>query len=406
MDHTLAVDARQTLNTNEDFAKLSSSVLKGDETLSGSDDKIEGILVSNGYLPGPKKDAAAREGQKKVAVGLVQSTIRGGNPQEAVDLMDSKEMLGRLGDQENGLRNAAQAAIEKKKSADQKKNNIGIIERVGTLAATLQEKGTPDATTRGILTAIGKEANDPEVTAAIESVLGNLPTAEEREAAIATAGIGATNVKQKQLEDAGVGEQAAALVAIGGGQVSIAANPEDLGPKEKAALRDKIANVRQAARSLEKILPQITPETVGLFAGFSENVGGVLQQLPGIRTVGNTAAGRALGLDKNTVANVKKLRKDFLASIGRISQFILNQKQRLSNQQLDMAREAVGLLEVSTSAETSQGIVRNLIDTAREVEQGLMDDLLKGKVIDTRDISEKSEEEIDADFQAILNPGQ
>ena len=411
MDHTLAVDARQTLNVKEDAGRLASRVLRGDQTLAGSDDEIEEILVSNGHLPGPKKDAAAREIQQTVAVGLVQTAIRSGTPQEAVDLMDSKEMLGRLGDQENGLRNAAQAAIEKKKKDAKERNNGGLIERAGTLAATLQQNGTPNETTIDILTALRDEADDEEVTAAIDSLIRTLPTPTEREAAIATAGLGADKVEVANLVDAGVPQQTARLVAAGGATVNIDLDPSRLTPKELGKIRGQVRTTRTARSALEEILPLINADTVGLFAALSAGPGGIAQQLPFIKTLANTRLGKAAGLDKASVDSVKLLRKKVTSSLGTIAEFIVSRagkSQRLTNLQLNLARETIGITELSTDADVARKNVADLIEAARQQEEELLEELSFGRVEGEpdKDASEMTPEESEAAFQAILNPGQ
>ncbi len=260
-----------------------------------------------------------------------------------------------------------------KKDKDDSKDKTSIIKTVSDLTSSMLNNNAPIDSIRGVITALGAESNDPEVTAAVTAILDNLPESQEAfQTEIAEREIAAAQPKIDALIDAGVDPELAQIIGVGGkgASVTIDASSTKLTPQELKVIRTDLSKTRQIRRRMENLLPLINNKTVGILSGISDTVGGIGQQIPGISAIFNTL-GAPLNLDESSVKQVQQAKSAFKAMILPMTQFIMQNKQRLSNQQMELIRDAQGLLTARSNPENAKGIMQEFINLAIETEAEL-----------------------------------
>jgi len=271
------------------------------------------------------------------------------------------------------------------------KDRTDLIKSTSSVAANMLKDGAPIESIRGVLNALSSEASDPEVSDAINSILQTLPasqadfqrTRQEQE-------IAASQPRVNALVEAGVDRDVAQILALGGtSSIQIDASPTELTPQEKADLRGEINRLSSLSSRLRDVIPLINDDTVGLLSGFSENVGGVGQQIPGVRAIFNTL-GAPLNLDEKSVRQVQQARSLFRTLIGPLADFLLQRSQRLSNQQLDLVNQAQRLTEATTDADNAKKVMINFLNLAEREMQTAAQQLQSGS-IDTGNVIQSGE---------------
>jgi hypothetical protein len=142
------------------------------------------------------------------------------------------------------------------------------------------------------------------------------------------------------------------------------ANAEELGEIEKRKARDGIRTTQAFVTKLERLIPLINDDSIGIFAGPAEVAGGVIQQVPGLRNIFNAFDNP---FDETSVDNASLARKDFRKIIGPVADFIINNPGRVSVQALELAKKSLGLLEANTTPKQAKLIVQGLVDAAKGV---------------------------------------
>ena len=146
--------------------------------------------------------------------------------------------------------------------------------------------------------------------------------------------------------------------------------------KELQDIRGGIRTARTAKSALARMLPLINEDTVGIWGSVTETVGGTAQQLPVIRSIANIFDVTS----KDKVTMVKEAKASFRANVAQLREFILNERGRLSDQDLDFTIKATGILDKTTDADSARNIVQNMMRIASEVETGLEQELRQGGI--------------------------
>lgn len=255
-----------------------------------------------------------------------------------------------------------------------------VIESNARLAAALLQKGLEPDRIGGILRQQANALRDERVTAGLTAVLEALPESQDEfQRDKAQRELASLQPRIEALTAAGVPEDVANILVLGGGQAQVPLDRDKFTQKELADIRGTIQDSRDVKQAITTILPLINEDTVGLLPSLSEEAGGLLQQIPVVNSILN-AIGQPLGLDKESVRTAQEARSAFRTRLGLLSRFISQKGGRLSNQDREFALQAIRVLQTTSDPDAARNALQDLVRFADLVEQNALNSLQSGQV--------------------------
>lgn len=329
---------------------------------------------------GSRNDPALQESINAIGTGMVKEAMilqRQGDP-GALDPQTVENLFKSAVNQASPEEQRETSALDTEAEAEAKARGTAAgtpkdldvnaaIDKTSRLVMDMLQKNIEPSAIKPILEAM--IAQDPDLAEGLGALMSALP---DSQAAFTTniamrdmsARISAAQPLIDELMANGIDRSTATMLALAKTNVNVDANPQNFSPGELKDIRDEIRIGSTLLQQIENVIPLINDNTVGLLAGFSENVGGVGQQIPGINAILNTIGG-PLNLDEKSVKLAQVGRSRFRALISPMAKFIIK-NQRLSNQQLDLVNDALSLLKTRTSPDEAKTILTNFAALAKD----------------------------------------